>query len=133
MYHDPLNNELAGTLDVSQMGYDLGDTIFTMQYYVMGHYSKYILPVYSILENDGDAFYCVAAVSPGGNTLVVILCNLQNAPQTLELALGGFVPQTAEMIVSTNTAQWQRAELPPGRLTQAELQPSSITTLRFTR
>ena len=133
MYQDPLNNELAGTLDVSQMGYDLGDTIFTMQYYVMGHYSKYILPGYSILENDGDAFYCVAAVSPGGNTLVVILCNLQNAPQTLELALGGFVPQTAEMIVSTNTAQWQRAELPPGRFTQVELQPSSITTLRFTR
>jgi len=130
MYQDKNNNELEGVLDVSSMGFDLGDYVITMQYYVMGHYSKHIKQGYTILENDGDEFYCVSAMSPDQKTLIVVLSNDEARNKTVMLDLDGFLPQRAIKIVSDNERKWDMTEL-IDRFTHIELGPESIVTLQY--
>ena len=132
MYQDKNKNELAGVLDIGAMGFDRGEYVITTQYYVMGHYSKYIKQGYRILENDGQEFYCVSAVSPDQNTVVVVLYNDQNRDQTVVLDLAGFISKKAMRLVSDNEKKWSVNNL-TDHFTHIELGAKSITTLRFYR
>lgn len=132
MYQDKNNNELADVLDISRMGYDLGDYRITTQYYVMGHYSKHIKQGYHILENDGMEFLCVSAISPDQKKLVAVLYNDAERDQTVVFDLDGFIPKKAKKIVSDNEKKWAANDL-TGHITHIELHAKSITTLRFER
>jgi hypothetical protein len=132
MYQDKNDNELEAILDVSNMGFELGDYIITTQYYVMGHYSKHIKRGYSILENDSKEFFCVSAISPDKNTIVVVLYNDENQNKTVLLNLDGFVPQKATKIVSSNDKKWETSEL-TDNFTSIELKAKSIATLKFVK
>lgn len=130
MYQDRYNNELEGILDVSGMGFELGDYVITTQYYVMGHYSKYIKPGYFILENDGGEFYCVSAMSPDQSTVAVVLYNEEDQHKTVILNMEGFIPKSATKIVSSDEKKWDTEEL-RGHFTHIELGPKSIATLLY--
>lgn len=132
MYQDRNDNELEGILDVSNMGYELGEYVITTQYYVLGQYSRYIKPGSRILRNDGKEFHCVSAVSPDKKTLTAVLYNDENCSRTVMLELQGFAPLKASKVVTDNTRKWEFSEL-EGNLTCIELDPKSVTTLLFER
>ncbi len=132
MYQDKSDNELEGVLDVGSMGFEPGDYVITTQYYVMGHYSKHIKRGYCVLENDGGEFFCVSAISPDQNTMVVVLYNDEDQNQTVSLDLDGFAPQKAAKIVSGNEKKWDAAEL-TDNFTTLHLEPKSIATLKYTK
>lgn len=132
MYQDKNNNELEGVFDICSMGFEYGDYAITTQYYVMGHYSKHIKRGYSILGNDGSEFYCVSAMSPDQNTMVVVLYNDEEQNRTILLDLDGFIPKKETKIVSGNKKKWDTTEL-ADNLTCIELESKSITTLILTR
>lgn len=98
MYQDKDNNELEGVLDITGMGFDYGEYVITTEYYVMGHYSRYIKPGYTILQNDGEDFYCVSAMSPDEKMLVAVLYNEHADRKTISLDLSGFIPKRTEII-----------------------------------
>lgn len=130
MYQDKSNNELEGILDVESMGYESGDYLVTTQYYVMGHYSKYIKKGYSILKNDGEEFFCVSAISPDKNTVVVVLYNDAYQRKTVIVDLDGFTPIKATKIDSNNDKKWYRTVMTED-LKNILLEPKSISTLIF--
>lgn len=130
MYQDKNNNELEGILDVSDMCFDRGDTVITTLYYVMGHYSRHIKQGYTILENDGEEFHCVSAVSPDQRIVIAVLYNDDDCSKAISLCLEGFIPKRAEKIVSNQSKKWDVTEITVN-LTNVELEPKSITTLKF--
>lgn len=130
MYQDKNNNELEGVLDVGNMGFKQGDYIITAQYYVMGHYSKYIKQGYYILENDGKEFNCVSAMSPDQRTVIAVLFNDGDSNKTISFKLEGMVPRRTTIIVSSNEKRWEETELEVN-LTMVELEAKSITTIKF--
>ena len=132
MYQDKDNNELEGILDVSDMGFAFGDFITTNQYYVMGHYSKYIQKGYIVLANDDVEFSCVSAISPDKNTLVVVLYNDELNMQNITLNLAGFVPKKAVKVLSNMQKKWEVSELSSNQ-TNVELEAKTIVTLKYTR
>lgn len=132
MYQDKNNNELEGILDVGSMGFDLGDYIITTQYYVMGHYSKYIKRGYLILDNDGKEFLCISAISPDRNTVVVVLYNDENQNRTVSLQLEGFNPVRATKIVSSNDKKWYSVEMQDD-FASIELESKSVTTIKLSK
>jgi len=130
MYQDHKNNELEGILDITDMEFDLGDYVITTQYYVLGHYSKYIQQGYFILGNDGREFNCVSAISPEQDVLVIVLYNDDNLNKTILLKLDGFVPQKAIKIVSNDEKKWETTQLNEN-IMNIELEAKSITTIKY--
>lgn len=130
MYQDPDRNELEGILDVSHMGYRLGDYEITTQYYVMGHYSKYIKKDYRILENDGADFNCVCAISPDHRAVIAVLYNDEACEQTVSMNLQDFLPQRAVKMVTSNAKKWETTEV-ECNLGILVLEPKSVTTVRY--
>jgi hypothetical protein len=114
------------------MGYDRGDYAITTLYYVIGHYSRYIKQGYTILENDGKEFYCISAISPDRDIVITVLYNDDAQCQTVTLKLDGFDVQKAVKIVSCDERKWHTTEIDVNSA-KVELEPKSITTLRFMR
>lgn len=130
MYQDKQNNELEGILDISAMGYDRGDYVITTMYYVMGHYSKYIKQGYTILENDGNEYYCVSAISPDKDIVIAVLYNDDAESKTISLIFDGYAVREGLKIVSSDERQWYITELDVNLL-NIELESKSITTLKL--
>ena len=105
VYYTQAEAEAQGT-DLAAMGLNYQDFVLSKAYYMSGQYTKYINQGYTIVDIDDDG--SMAAISPDGNTLVVIKQNKNSDADSFKLNLGGFKASSVEKIYTDKTHNWAK-------------------------
>lgn len=113
--------------DLAAMGYNHQDFVLSKAYYMSGQYTKYINKGYTIIDIDDNG--SMAAISPDGQTLVVVKQNNSNNTDSFKLNLGGFKAGTVEKIVTDKTHNWSKSAISTdGSSIIDTVSASSVTT-----
>ncbi len=105
VYYTQEEAEAQGT-DLAAMGLNYQDFVLSKAYYMSGQYTKYINKGYKIIDIDDDG--SMAAVSPDGQTLVVVKQNKNKDAESFKLNLGGFKADSVEKIYTDKTHNWAK-------------------------
>lgn len=105
VYYTQEEAEAQGT-DLAAMGLNYQDFVLSKAYYMSGQYTKYINKGYTIVDISDDG--SMAAISPDGETLVVVKQNKGNNAESFKLDLGGFKAGSVEKIYTDKTHNWAR-------------------------
>ena len=130
VYYTQEEAEAQG-IDLASMGLAYQDFVLPKAYYMSGQYTRYIKPGYRILDiNDADS---IAAVSPDGNTLVVVKRNSSSSGVNFSLDLKGFNAQSVEKIVTDKNNDWKSSYISTnGSSIVDTVNESSVTTYVIT-
>lgn len=116
--------------ELANYGYTLGSYHVGKQYYMLGQYSKYIRPGYSILptsDNQG-----VAAISPDGKKVVLVHTNNSASADNLYYTLNGHYIKSAQVIVTDENQNWAKSTVAAsGNKFSYTVNPYSVTTFVF--
>jgi len=107
VFQDEEHNEYG--VDMSAAGLAKGDYFLTKQYYALGQYSKYIGSGYKIVwTGDENA---VAALSPDGKRLVLVVSNPEASAKKVNYFFSGFDGARAERVETSKDKNWQQSEV----------------------
>ena len=126
VYYTQEEAEAQGT-DLAALGLNYQDYVLSKAYYMSGQYTKWINQGYKIIDID-DA-RTMAAISPDGQTLVVVKQNQGSAADSFKLNLGGFKANSVERIITDKTHNWAKSALSTDGDSIIDTVPgSSVTT-----
>ncbi len=104
VYYTQEEAEAQG-VDLASMGLTYQDFVLSKAYYLSGQYTKYIRPGYHFVDvNENNT---MAAVSPDGETLVVVKQNNSSSGETFTLDFDGFDAQSVEKIYTDKHNNWK--------------------------
>jgi O-glycosyl hydrolase len=134
VYQDNPNAEYG--LDMDARALNKGDYFLTKQYYTVGQYSRYIKAGYRIIGISGagdgarHADGSVAAVSPEGDTVVIVTPNREGSSEPIHYYIKNFEAEGGYTVVTDAERNWETAELPDanGSYARVDLAPRSVTT-----
>ncbi len=125
VYYTQEEAEAQG-IDLAAMGLTYQDFVLAKTYYMSGQYTKYIRPGYRIVEASDNT--TVAAVSPDGNTLVIVKQNKGNGDD-FRFDINGFNVQSIEKIVTDKNSSWAHSRVSVnGNFVADHITDNSITT-----
>ncbi len=104
VYYTQEEAEAQG-VDLASMGLTYQDFVLSKAYYLSGQYTKYIRPGYHFVDVNEDN--TMAAVSPDGETLVVVKQNNSSSGETFTLDFDGFAAQSVEKIYTDKNNNWK--------------------------
>ncbi len=103
VYYNQEEAEAQG-VDLASMGLTYQDYVLSKAYYMSGQYTKYIRQGYHLVDvNENNT---LAAISPDGETLVVVKQNNSGSGETFGLDLDGFKASSVEKIYTDKTHNW---------------------------
>lgn len=105
VYYTQEEAEEQGT-DLAAMGLNYQDFVLSKAYYMSGQFTKYIQKGYTIVDVDDNN--ALAAISPDGQTLVVVKQNKDGDADSFKLNLGGFKASLVEKIYTDKTHNWAK-------------------------
>ena len=126
-------NTEGGYWGTAVADHDRKELILTMKYFTLGQFTRYIRPGYRILEG-GER--CLAAYSPGENTLVLVAVNARPKEAEIHFDLSAFSPASGPVEAVRTSGSMEDgekwAELDPIRPGEegfdAVLKENSVTT-----
>ena len=126
VYNTQEEGEAQG-VDLASMGFAYQDYVLAKAFYLSGQYTKYIRQGYSMIKVDnGDT---IAAVSPDGQTLVIIRRNNSDNGASFKYDLSGFKATSVEKIYTDKTHNWEKTyAYTDGNSIVDTVTPSSVTT-----
>lgn len=107
VYQDEEDNNYG--IDMSATGLNRGDYFLTKQYYALGQYSRYIGSGYQILAVDDDD--TVAALSPDGKELVLVVSNAETAPRQVNYYLKQFEAEQVTRVETSADKNWYESSV----------------------
>ncbi len=129
VYYTQEEAEAQG-VDLAAMGLTHQDYVLSKAYYMSGQYTKYIKKGYRLVDvNDATT---LAAVSPDGNTLVVVKQNNEDSAKQIALDLNGFTAHAVEKIVTDQNNNWTHSIVSAGDEIRDTVTKKSVTTYVIT-
>ncbi|MDE7373109.1 MAG: hypothetical protein K2N18_03510, partial [Clostridia bacterium] len=114
-------------VDIASLGLSYQDVTTSKAYYVSGQYSKYMKKGYTMIECLGDR--AIAAVSPGGDQVVIVKQNDSNSSNEITFNLDGFNATEVTKVTTDSTRNWAKEYLTvSGSTFKDTVSASSVTT-----
>lgn len=126
VYYTQEEAEAQG-VDLASMGLTYQDFVLSKAYYMSGQYTKYIRPGYTLVDvNENNT---LAAISPDGETLVVVKQNNSGNAENFALDLDGFAAQSVEKVYTDKQNSWAHTRLSTNGATVTDTAtPYSVST-----